>query len=187
MNVETNKSTSGVVDTVATTTPPDIESQQKQQQPLGDAGENPSTYTGNPDVGKGLGITMFVLLIIAFVTAFFIPIISFICLIATIIIASVLTGGCCCASDYSLQPSVKKLASGTLVWLALMLITQIIWLNGLVTMGASEASETGTITRSIIDKRETLENSTREAGGLNLLFNVMAIIFSALVVCAQRS
>ena len=145
--------------TAVVTALPDIESQQKQQQqPPGAVVRNPSTYAGNPDEGKGLGITMFVLLIVAFITTFFIPIIAFICLIVTIIIASVLTCGCCCASDYSLQPNVKKFALGTLVSLVLMFVVQIIWLIGFWVANASEVSETGTISQS------TMENSTTAAG-----------------------
>ncbi len=46
----------------------------------------------------------------------------FVCFIAAIVIASVLTCGCCCAGNYKLKPRVKKWVIATLVILCLVLI-----------------------------------------------------------------
>lgn len=178
MNVKPNKSTSGAVVTAVATTSPDIESQQKQQQqqqqPPGAVVGNPPTYAGNPDAGKGLGIVMFVLLIVSFITTLFlVPLITLICLVATIIIASILTCGCCCARDYSLQPKVKKFASATLVSVVLHVVMQIISIIlglALLTID-SQRSESS---------QSALETFFVVVVALNLALNVLAIIFSAL-------
>lgn len=189
MTIDASKNTSGVVVTAVATTSPDIESQQKQQSSGITAPTNTSTSTGNPDEGKTLGIVMFVLLIIAFITTFVVPILAFVCLIAAIVISSAIACGCCCASDYKLQPNIKKFSTATLVSLILMFVVQIVWLIGAAAAIGTEASSTGTVSQS------TAEATTISAlivFALSLVFNVMAIIFSALFtwgrgIGAQRS
>jgi hypothetical protein len=51
---------------------------------------------------------------------------SSIFVIAAIVIASVLTCGCCCAGKYKLRPYIKKWVTATLVVLCLLLAIQII-------------------------------------------------------------
>ena len=52
--------------------------------------------------------------------------ISSACYIAALVLASVLTCGCCCAKNYNLKPHVKKMATATLVTLILLFIVSTI-------------------------------------------------------------
>lgn len=181
MTVKTNNSSGVVVTTAVATAEPiaatDVEAQKPQQASAVSAASAAANSGSDPEAGKGLGIAMFFLLIIAFVCTFFLPIVSFVCLIATIAIASAITCNCCCTSDYNLQPEVKKYATATLVMLCLMFIVQIIWLIGAAAGLSVEASNTGTISQSSMN---TTSTSAVVVGALSLVFNVMAIIFSAL-------
>jgi len=87
---------------------PDVESQEPKEV----MGENTTMIDDDDNAGKGMGITIFVL-IIGFVSAFFIPYISLPCFIAALVLASVLTCGCCCVKLYNLKPRVKKMATAT--------------------------------------------------------------------------
>jgi hypothetical protein len=78
------------------------------------------------NAGKGMGIAMFVLIIVGFVSAFFLPYISSACYIAALVLASILTCGCCCAKQYKLKPGVKKMATATLITLILLFIVSTI-------------------------------------------------------------
>eukprot|EP01083_Nonionella_stella_P005253 15210_1 len=89
------KDSSGVVVTAVATAVPDIESQQGKQQQQSAAAAAANSV--DLETGKGLGMAMFILLIVALICTFFQGIIAFICLIATIIISSAITCGCCCA------------------------------------------------------------------------------------------
>jgi hypothetical protein len=59
-------------------------------------------------------------------TILFTSMIYFVCVVATIVIASILTCGCCCARNYKLKPHVKKWATATLVTLCLNIVLGII-------------------------------------------------------------
>jgi hypothetical protein len=59
-------------------------------------------------------------------------------LIAAIVIASVLTCGCCCASKYKLKFNVKKWSTATLVMLCLVIAT-----NSIGRFATGELSSTG--------------------------------------------
>mmetsp|Transcript_41797 Transcript_41797/g.75250 ORF Transcript_41797/g.75250 Transcript_41797/m.75250 type:complete len:182 (+) Transcript_41797:77-622(+) len=169
----TKNNSSGVMVSGVAMTAPDIESQQKQPTTA-----NPSVYANrDDDAGKGMGIAMVVLLLIGFIFTFILPIVSFVCVIATIIIASILTCGCCCASDYNLKPNAKRFATATLVSLCLMFIVQIIWLIAAAAAMSTEASNTGTISQSTVDGASA---GLIAVGALSIVFNIMAIIFSAL-------
>ena len=90
MTAQDKNNSSRVVVTGVAMTAPDIESQQNQS-----AAANPYIYANrDDDAGKGMGIAMVVLLRIGFISIFIFSIVSFICIIATIIIGSILTCGC---------------------------------------------------------------------------------------------
>ena len=88
--------------------------------------ENTTMFNDNDNAGKGMGIAMFVLIIVGTVSAFFLPYLSSACHIAALVLASVLTCGCCCAKNYNLKPHVKKMATATLVTLILLFIVSTI-------------------------------------------------------------
>ena len=96
---------------------PDVESQEPASTTI---------INDNDNAGKGMGIAIFVLIIVGTVSAFFLPYISSACYIAALVLASVLTCGCCCAKNYNLKPHVKKMATATLVTLILLFIVSTI-------------------------------------------------------------
>ena len=102
---------------------PDVESQEPKEV----MEENTTMIDDDDNAGKGMGIAMFVLIIVGFVSAFFIPYISSACYIAALVLASVLTCGCCCVKQYSLKPHVKKMATATLITLILLFVVNIIY------------------------------------------------------------
>lgn len=163
MSTEAKNESSGVVATAVAVGTLDIESQ--QQKPV------------DADVGKGMGIAMVVLLVVGFIFNFVFPVISFICIIATIVIASILSCGCCCASDYDLQPDRKRFATATLVSLCLMFVVQIVGFVAIAASAINEASETGTFSQSSFEDATT---GVIIIGVVGLVLNVMAVVFSAL-------
>jgi hypothetical protein len=60
------------------------------------------------DAGKELGIALFCTILVGAITSFFFPTLSLVCQIIAIVLASILTCSCCCASNYNLKPHVKK-------------------------------------------------------------------------------
>ena len=102
---------------------PDVESQEPKEV----MEENTTMIDDDDNAGKGMGIAMFVLIIVGFVSAFFIPYISSACYIAALVLASVLTCGCCCVKQYNLKPHVKKMATATLITLILLFVVNIIY------------------------------------------------------------
>ena len=107
-----------VVTTAVRMSAPDVESQKPASTTMVHDDDN---------AGKGMGIAMFVLIIVGTVSAFFIPYLSSACHIAALVLASVLTCGCCCAKNYNLKPHVKKMATATLVTLILLFVVNIIY------------------------------------------------------------
>ena len=75
--------------------------------------------------GMGLGIALFCLILVGIIT-FFLPLLSVVCIIAAIVIASVITCGCCCAGDYHLRPHVRKWAVAVLVTLSLTFVVSVV-------------------------------------------------------------
>jgi hypothetical protein len=59
----------------------------------------------DPEAGKTIGVAMFLLLLVGFVFNFVFPFVSFLCTIAAIVLSSILSCGCCCASDFNLVVS----------------------------------------------------------------------------------
>jgi hypothetical protein len=98
---------------------PDVESQESTA---------PKEMEENDDdnAGMGMGIAIFILIIIGTVSAFFIPYLNSVCYFTALVLASVLTCGCCCAKNYNLKPHVKKMATATLVTLVLVFIVSTI-------------------------------------------------------------
>ena len=143
-----------VVAPKATATPVDAESQMDTKSSVT---ANAAYSDSDPKAGKPLGIAMFSLLIIAFVFTFLVPIISFIALIATIVIASVITCNCCCAGDFNLPTQVKKYATATLVSLCLMFVMQVIWAVSVIVALTNdmESSGTGSISSSALNASMT--------------------------------
>ena len=203
---ETKSAAASTPVVVTTAVVGDVESQQKSaaQPVVGSV----AVDTTNDDAGKGMGIAMFVLLLVAFVFGF-IPVlicetmipfftcmyeyllflahhfllvfagISLICVIIAIVLASIITCSCCCASasvsfhkmhcilstlffdtaqlfssciqDYNLKPNVKKFATATLVSLCLSFIIQIIYFIAVLMVAGAEASSTGTVSQETTD------------------------------------
>jgi hypothetical protein len=92
--------------------------------------ENTTRIEDDDNAGKGMGIAIFILIIIGTVSAFFtqrrVRYLSSPCYITALVLASVLTCGCCCAKNYNLKPHVKKMATATLVTLVLLFIVSTI-------------------------------------------------------------
>ncbi|KAL7554916.1 hypothetical protein ACHAWF_018494 [Thalassiosira exigua] len=129
------------------------------------------------DAGKGLGIAMFVLLLVGFIFNFILPAVSFVCSVATIVIASILTCGCCCAGEYDLKPNVEKFARATLLSLCLMFLVQIVGVVGALVAMGTEASNNGTISK---DTANGAGVGVLVALVLGAVLNIMAIVFSGL-------
>ena len=161
----------------------DVES---QQQKVVEAGAK-ANVPRDDNAGKGLGIAMFVLLIIAFIFMFLFPIVSFVCIIATIVISSVATCGCCCASNYNLKPNVHNFALATLTSLCLMLVVQLILI---IVVSATIANDSNPY--ESLSSTEYSYTSLVVAWVVSLVLNIAAIVFSALFtwgrgVCAPKS
>mmetsp|Transcript_11881 Transcript_11881/g.25542 ORF Transcript_11881/g.25542 Transcript_11881/m.25542 type:complete len:195 (+) Transcript_11881:152-736(+) len=135
------------------------------------------SHDNDEEAGKGIGIAMFILLVVGFIFYFINPAVSLVCLVTTIILASILTCGCCCASEYNMKPNVKKFANATLVSLCLMFFVQIV---GLVSAWIAVSNE--------VDNTGKLSSSTAQGAGigvgltmaLSVILNIMAIVFSAI-------
>jgi hypothetical protein len=113
-----------------------------------------TTIEYDDNAGKGMGIAMFVLIIVGFVSAF-IPYLNFIssaCYIAALVLASILTCGCCCAKQYKLKPRAKKMATATLITLILLFVVSAIGTFMLVqSITDSYDPTTGTISEDSIN------------------------------------
>ena len=83
--------------------------------------------------GKGLGIALFVVLLVGILINIVLPPVSLVCTITAIVLSSILSCGCCCA-DYKLSKKRRQLANAILISLCLMVILQVIsvsiWLSG---------------------------------------------------------
>jgi len=117
IHVHDQPTTPIVVTTAVRMSAPDVESQEPASTTI---------INDNDNAGKGMGIAIFVLIIVGTVSAFFLPYISSACYIAALVLASVLTCGCCCAKNYNLKPHVKKMATATLFTLILLFIVSTI-------------------------------------------------------------
>eukprot|EP00567_Pseudictyota_dubia_P004306 CAMPEP_0197434438 /NCGR_PEP_ID=MMETSP1175-20131217/2169_1 /TAXON_ID=1003142 /ORGANISM="Triceratium dubium, Strain CCMP147" /LENGTH=188 /DNA_ID=CAMNT_0042963155 /DNA_START=155 /DNA_END=721 /DNA_ORIENTATION=- len=143
-----------------------------------------SNTNDTDDAGKGMGIAMVICTSLSLLFAFIpVPFVSFVCMIATIIISSILVCGCCCAQEYRLKPNVKKFALATLVCCSLIFILQIIYIAAVLSVAANEAAATGTIST------QTAQGAGAGAFALwiiVLLLNVGAIVFSSMFTCGRK-
>ena len=159
--------------------PNDVESQTQEQF----ISEATHAVTDDSFVGKGMGIAIFVLIIVGFVSSFFLPFLSLPCMLTAIVLESVLTCGCCCAKDYNLAPHVKKWATGTLVTLCLMITIQIITAVLLLTALSEEFASTGTVTES------SIYSAAASLLPLSIAYYVLvalALVFSAMFTWGRR-
>jgi hypothetical protein len=107
--------------TIMTETKPDVEAQTAPAAAASPAASPVSSGEYEEDAGKGLGIANFVLLLVAFILGWFgtynliLGWIAFICTVATIIITSTISCGCCCASNLKLNPKIKRWNDAVLV------------------------------------------------------------------------
>lgn len=168
---------------------PDVESQEST---VPKAMEENTTMIIDDDenAGKGMGIAIFVLLIVGTVSAFFIPYLSSACFIAALVLASVLTCGCCCAKNYNLKPHVKKMATATLVTLVLLFIVSIISTVILVKSLMDGYDETtGTFSDdTLMDGYDyttgTFSDDTSVNVGMQIMLLIVSIIGYVLIVLA---
>ena len=120
------------------------------------------------DDGKGIGISMFILLLVGLIFNVINPGVSFVCIVATIVLASILVGGCCCAQGYQLKSNVKRYAKYLLVTVCLTIpvgFAAVILLAVAASEGTNE-STAGAISVTV----------------LAIVLNIIAIVFSALIV-----
>ena len=189
---------------------PDVESQESTITIPKAMEENTTIIIDDDDNdGKGMGIAIFILIIIGTVSAFFIPYLSSACYIAALVLASVLTCGCCCAKNYNLKPHVKKMATATLVTLVLLFIVStivaVMVFQTLITVMDGYDETTGTFSD---DTLNSLINGYDETTGTfsditsvpnaNMLFilgilsiivyvlNVLALIFSGIFTWGRK-
>ena len=112
---------------------PDVESQESAVPKAME--ENTTMIIDDDDnAGKGMGIAIFILIIIGFIITIIIgtvsdysniPYLDSACFITALVLASVLTCGCCCAKNYNLKPHVRKMATETLATLVVLFIVDI--------------------------------------------------------------
>mmetsp|Transcript_17420 Transcript_17420/g.39265 ORF Transcript_17420/g.39265 Transcript_17420/m.39265 type:complete len:177 (+) Transcript_17420:198-728(+) len=131
--------------------------------------------------GKNLGIAMVVLLAVGFICGFFVPIVSLITTIATIVISSMITCGCCGGSGFNLPKNVKRWSNLTLLCLAGMLVLQILYVMLLVALIAesvsSEVANTGQISTN---SANNVSIGALIVGVISWVLNISAIIFACL-------
>ena len=66
--------------------------------------------THDPEAGKGLGVALFILLLLGLVFNGVLPFVSPLCTVAAVVLGSVLSCGCCCAGDFHLKVMLRRLA-----------------------------------------------------------------------------
>ncbi len=96
------------------------------------ASSTPSGY--NDEAGKSIGIAMFICIMVAFVSGFFVHIHVFLyaaitCSFVAILLASSITCGCCCGSNLNIHPKVKRWSTATLICLVIQ------WILALANIG----------------------------------------------------
>jgi len=133
--------------------------------------------------GKNLGIAMVVLLAVGFICGFFVPIVSLITTIATIVISSMISCGCCGGSGFNLPKNVKRWSNLTLLCLAGMLVLQILYvlllvaLIGLSSVNSEVQLHTGQISTN---SANNVSIGALIVGVISWVLNISAIIFACL-------
>ena len=74
--------------------------------------------------GKGLGIALFVVLLVGILINIVLPPVSLVCTITAIVLSSILSCGCCC--EYNFSSKRRQLANVILTSLCLMVILQVV-------------------------------------------------------------
>ena len=135
------------------------------------------------NAGKGMGIAIFVLIIVGFVSAFFFPFLSSPCYIAALVLASILTCGCCCAKQYKLKPRAKKMATATLITLILLFVVSAIGTFMLVqSITDSYDPTTGTVSEDISFYAKML----LPVAIITYILIVLALIFSGIFTWGRK-
>ena len=115
---------------------PTAKSSSQNQQWAGAVVSSPTTpislIPSSEEDGKGLGIALFVVLLVGILINIVLPPVSLVCTITAIVLSSILS--CWCCSDYNLNRNRRQLANAILISLCLMVILQVvsvsIWLSG---------------------------------------------------------
>ena len=102
----------------------------------------------------------------------FLLLLSVVCIVVAIAIASVLTCGCCCAGEYHLKPHVRKWAVATLVTLSLTFVVRVVGIGITFAMAGGKVSDADVITASYSGAAAVL--------AIVLLLEVLALVFSVL-------
>ena len=142
------KNSTPVVTAIAMSAP-DVESQEPTSNVPKVMEDN--TMADDDNAGKGMGIAIYVLIVVGLASGFFVPPLSSACMIAAIVLASILTCGCCCAKEYNLKPHVKNMATATLVALILLVIVDIIIAVILVTAITYEYTSIGMLSETSVN------------------------------------
>ncbi|KAL9186522.1 hypothetical protein ACHAXT_005760 [Thalassiosira profunda] len=142
----------------------------------------PSAMEPDDDAGKGFGVAMFVLLVVGFLFHFVFPPLSVVCVVATVVVGSVLSCGCCCAGELRLKPNVRNFATAVLASLGGGIVVQLAVMANLAYSGSNGTAWTA----------EGAGAGVFAAWLVGLLLHLAAIVFSALVAwgrgcCAPRS
>ena len=184
-------------DTPATTTTVaagDVEAQKDAPAPTAAAATSASEY--DDEAGKGIGIAMFVCLVVGFCLGWIPaigPFISFVCLIAAIVLSSVITCGCCCGKGLNLNPKVKRWSTATLLCLVLQWVLVIIGIIVGYTIGA-RSTTTSTVT--INGRSYTTFSSTGSEGAViaayaiyivSQILYILAAVFAGIFTWGRKS
>ena len=159
---------------------PDVESQESIVPKTME--ENTTMINDDDNAGKGMGIAIFVLIIVGTVSAFLLPYlyISLPCYFAALVLAYVLTCGCCCAKNYNLKPHVKKMATATLVTLVLLFIVSTILSVGSVMVLQSVIS----LHHGYDETTGTFSDTTWYINGtMILILSIIGYVLFLLLIC----
>uniref|UniRef100_A0A7S2EU33 Uncharacterized protein n=1 Tax=Trieres chinensis TaxID=1514140 RepID=A0A7S2EU33_TRICV len=132
------------------------------------------TTPPTPSIIKKMGIAMVITSIGAFIPNY----VSFLFVLLTMIISSILTCGLCCAGDYKLKPRARKLAIAILTSHCLVLILYIILFVAFMATAINMASEMDAIDPSSIING--LSIGSLAVGILILICNVLAVVCAVL-------
>jgi len=109
------------------------------------------------EAGKSIGIAMFICIVVGFALGWIGggigSWISFICLIAAIVLSSTITCGCCCGSNLNLNPKVKRWSTATLLCLVIQWVLAIIAIfiaYGGAAMGDTTGASIGVATALLV-------------------------------------
>ncbi|KAL7495785.1 hypothetical protein ACHAWT_004249 [Skeletonema menzelii] len=142
-----------------------------------------ATSEYDDEAGKGIGIAMFVCIVVGFCLGWIPaigPFITFVCLIAAIVLSSTITCGCCCGKGLNLNPKVKRWSTATLLCLVLQWVLALIGIIVGVSIAAAGGASSSVVTTTNSDGSVTWttvssDGTTSEAA--------VAITFAVLIIC----